>query len=443
MARIRLPILKLSVSEQVYSCHGCGNCCRDFTVQVRAEDLEKLNKQNWEGILGFPPVVQFRGETYLRQREDGSCVFLMENGLCRIHAEHGYTEKPIACQVFPFHLTPEARGVRMGINFACQSVLENKGAALDTHLKDVQRMAQQLPEIEPTGREPMLTPALRASIAEVQAIESRVDAWLQRGDVSLSDRLEGVAFIAQSLAKATLANVREKRFAELLDILFSALPAELTASPVSPPSRGQMRLLRQATFARIEDPKIGRVEKRGKAGTALSQFLRSRRFASGRGTVSHIGEGWGEAIPLADVERIERARDREHARAIDDLLTRWLRATILGGRAWGAGYYNWSVVNGVQALALNIAVIGWLARLQAVGRSAGERHEPLAMSHEGAELQLTIADIRAALSRVDRTAGRAKWLGTRAELWRLRYFNADDGLRRLVRSQGVAEGDGG
>ena len=44
MASVALPILTLAVKQQQYSCHGCGNCCRDFTVQVRGSDLEKLNR---------------------------------------------------------------------------------------------------------------------------------------------------------------------------------------------------------------------------------------------------------------------------------------------------------------------------------------------------------------------------------------------------------------
>ena len=36
---VSLPILMLPVATQRYSCHGCGNCCRDFTVQLRDADL--------------------------------------------------------------------------------------------------------------------------------------------------------------------------------------------------------------------------------------------------------------------------------------------------------------------------------------------------------------------------------------------------------------------
>jgi len=66
---------------------------------------------------------------------------------------------------------------------------------------------------------------------------------------------------------------------------------------------------------------------------------------------------------------------------------------------------------------LNLACIGWLARVHAAGRSAGVP---------------SLADVRVAVGRVDRMAGRAPWLGTAPERLRLRYLAMDDGLRRTL-----------
>ncbi len=446
MPRVSLHIIQPALSEQRYSCHGCGNCCRDFTVQLRAEDIAKLREQDWTEKLGFDPIIEFRGTSYLRQREDGACVFIMDNGLCRVLAEFGFEEKPIACQLFPFSLTPAEGGAVMGINYACQSVLENKGKALQAHVNDLERMAKSLPEVESLAQAPMLTAKLRASSREVQAISSRIDQWLRRSDVDLQTRIDGLAWIVTSLSIATLENVREKRFGELLDTLFGALPGELDHLPVEPPTIGQRRMLRQAAFARVEDPKIGRVERTGRFRTSFGQLLRSRRFASGKGIAPPIGFGWAEKIALRRVETIDPARDVEQVSMIDDLITRWLRATVLGGRAWGAGYYGWPRVGGLRAMMVNVAVVSWLARLHAAGRlplapgSAGglPRDSGTSQSNPpaepGANGGITIEDIRAALSRVDRASGRAKGLGSTAEQWRMKYLYHDDGMRRLINS---------
>jgi lysine-N-methylase len=414
-------ILALPVVEQRYSCHGCGNCCRDFTVQLREGDLAKLREQDWERRIGGPVAIAFRGVEYLRQREDGSCMFLMDDGRCRIHVEFGFEAKPIACQLFPFHLTPTSRGTLMGLNFACQSVLENKGAGLPSHSRELMRMASALPELAPDeGRAfaaPMLTDSLRASAAEVEAIASRLDRWLRREEASLGVRVDGLAWIVSSLAQAKLANVRDERFVDLFDALVGALPEELPHHPLESPTSGQRTMLRRAVFARIEDPKLTSAVKRGRWRTALAQLARQRRFARGRGEAPLIAHDWPNGAQLEAVESIAAANDANRAAGIDDLVTRFLRASILGGRCWGAGYYGWPIVRGLQALLLSLACVGWLARLHAAGR----RREAIDLSA-----------VRAAIGRVDRTAGRAPWLGSAGERLRLTYLQRDDGLRRLI-----------
>lgn len=421
MPSVSLPILTLAVREQRYSCHGCGNCCRDFTVQLRPEDLEKLRKQEWESKLGGPVTIEFRGVTFLRQREDGACVFLMENGLCRVHAEHGFTAKPIACQLFPFHLLPASggggRGVEMGLNFACQSVLDNKGAELKSHQAELMRMAGELAELHAPARPPLLTDRLAASASEARSLADAIDRWLRDDEHPLAVRLDGLAWVASSLAAAKLENVRDRRFADLLDVLFGALPDELEHHPIDRPTSRQMKMLRQAVFARTEDPKLWKIARQGRLRTTLSQLARSRRLKSGRGKAPSIGVGWPSDVDLAGVESIAPASG-EDAAVIDDLMTRWLRATVLGGRAWGAGYYGWSMTSGLQATLLNAACAGWLARLHAKGRGSQA---------------IDLADVKAAIGRIDRTSGRAKWLGSKAERLRLAFLGMDDGLRRLLR----------
>jgi lysine-N-methylase len=427
MPRIALPILNLAVREQRYSCHGCGNCCRDFTVQLRDADIEKLREQDWDAKLGEPVTIEFRGTTFLRQREDGACIFLMDDGRCRIHHEFGFEAKPIACQLFPFHLMPASGGqsVAMGINFACQSVLENKGAELPSHAGELRRMMDSLPEVSQPSQSPMLNGSLRASSSEAQALVSAIDQWLRRSDLNLNVRLDGLGWAAASLGKARLESVRERRFADLLSVLFSALPEELAHYPLDPATPKQRAMLRRAAFTRTEDPKLNRIKAEGRLRLTLRQLSRQRQFASWRGMVPAIGAGWPAQIRVPQVETVQPAQDPNEIAAIDDLMTRYLRASVLGGRCWGAGYYGWPMIDGLKAMLLNVAVIGWLARLHAAG--------------SGREM-LDITDVRAALGRVDRTSGRAPWLGSAGEKLRLKYLNLDDGLRRLVWEFRIAPG---
>ncbi len=416
-ARVSLRILDLP--EQRYSCHGCGDCCRDFSVQLREDDLARLEEQGWERELGEPITVEFRGRRYLRQRPDGACLFLQDDGLCRIHARHGLHEKPLACRVFPFNLAPDARGPQAGLNYACRSVRANRGATLASHDDDLNRTLRALPEMTRPAS-PRLAGELRADASEVDGVAFGVDRWIARDDVPLAVRLDGFAWLAQSLGSASFEDVRGTRVRELVDLLVSALPDELDHLPVDAPGRGQLRQLRQAVFARIEDPRFTDDESRPRLSARLDQWRRSARFARGRGRLPGLARGWASPATFATIDALPSiAPDSE----IDDLVARWIRGTLRGGRAWGAGYYGWSVVHGLQALALDVACVGWLARAHAAG-----------LGREA----IDVDSVGEAIGRVDRARGRAVWLGTAAERLRLRYFAADDGLRRLVRSQWAA-----
>jgi len=415
---IALPLVVLPVPGQRYSCHGCGNCCRDFTVQLRPADLQKLHAQGWEEKLGMPVTAEFRGVTYLRQREDGACVFLMEDGLCRIHKDYGFAEKPIACQMFPFVPVPDDRRTRVGISFACQSVRENKGAELRTHTSEIDRMTRAVPETRLATYTAMLADAMGAKDGELDTLAHAVDTHLSRGDLTFRDRFDGLAWVAASLGRAKLAEVRATRFRELVALLFSALPGELEHMPLEPVLAKQERLLRQAVYARLEDVQVNKAKAKGRWRTVLAQLFASRAFTRGKGRVPNVARGLLGDVTFDAIRAVPILGESPDRDAIEDLLVRYARGTIVGGRAWGAGYYGWPAVRGLQALVLNIACTAWLAR--ALAASRGHDH-------------VTIDDARDALGRVDRHAGRAPWLGSVGERLRLEYFRLDDGLRRITR----------
>lgn len=414
MSSHSLPILVPALAAQRYSCHACGNCCRDFTVQLREDDLRKLREQKWEERLGEPVTVEFRGVTFLRQREDGACIFWQSDGRCRIHGEFGLEAKPIACQLFPFSFAPREDGVQIGLNFACQSVLENKGAGLASHSTDLRRMLASVPEAAREGKPPLLSGRLRAEPREAAALTAVLDGWLARRDLDLATRLDGFAWLVQSLATARFEQVRGERFIELIATLVSVLPDELDLVPFAAPGRRAQRLIRQAAFARIEDLRVGEAVENGRFMSVISQLLRSRRFARGRGVVPIRVEGWPKEIRFRDVAATRFSEDAKESEAIDELLTRWLRMTILGGRAWGAGCYGFPIPDGLQALLVNLLAVGWLSRAHAAGTGRTE---------------VTLLDVRAALGRVDRHAGRAPWLGSSGERLRMRYFQTTEAWR--------------
>ncbi len=437
---MRLPIYVPKLQGQKYSCHGCGSCCRDFTVQLTDTDLQKLNEQGWKERLGQEYVVQFRGHSWLKQTDDGACVFLGDNGLCKVHAEFGLEAKPLACQFFPFMLSPNVRDTHVGISFACGSVVASKGADLESHRGDVRRMSELLPASAPMPVQ--LQGKLIASESEVATIETALDGWLRKKNISPAVRYQGLAWLITSLLQANLGNVRGEKLRQLASTLSDAVEQELPLLDWPEPSPRAWKLLRQAVFTRIEDPKIGDLLKRGKVASVLGQWARSRKWAVGKG-ISPKTAGF-RSVDFASFEStfgvfdtsttsigdstslsIEAAKNtltdsQSHdAEAMDDLLQRWIRATILGGRAWGSGLYGLPIDQGLGLIMVNLLTALWLARFHAAGR--GAQH-------------VSLLDLQVAVGRVDRTSGRAVWLATAGERLRVKWLSHSDSLRLLARA---------
>ncbi|MSR28553.1 MAG: YkgJ family cysteine cluster protein [Phycisphaerales bacterium] len=418
---VALPVISLSTPGQRYSCHGCGNCCRDFTVQLRQEDRDRLERQGWRARLGTDPVVVFRGSHYLRQREDGSCVFLAQDGRCQVHAEFGFDEKPVACRLFPFMLSPTGSLVRMGVSFACQSVVENKGALVNTQVGEAQRVARGVPEALASAPPAPIARGVPSQRGEVEALERGMVEWIAR-PLPLSIRLDGLAWMASTLAAARLRLVRGERFVELVGTLCGALQGELPHHPIGVAQDRQKRMLRSAIFARVEDPKLVAGKSSARWRVTLSQVWRNGVWTRGRShtLVPFVADGWGARASFAEIEAIGRVSDSPEYPACDELVTRWIRCSLEGGRIWGSGYYGWSAVSGLGAHCLSIACTGWLARLHAAQRGA---HTP------------ELVDLQAAIRRIDRAAGRAPWLSGISERGRIAYLSRLDGLRRVIAAQ--------
>src|SRR5208282_2149874 len=99
-----LPIRHLPVIQN-WDCHVCGNCCKEYVVTITDEERQRIEAQGWDGdpeLGGMPPVIKsgpwWSRQYRLNHREDGSCVFLTEDGRCRIHAKYGFETKPLACR---------------------------------------------------------------------------------------------------------------------------------------------------------------------------------------------------------------------------------------------------------------------------------------------------------------------------------------------------------
>lgn len=71
---------------------GCVKCCLNTDMVLTESDVERLTKEGYAREY----YAEYR-DGYLRLKNiDGRCVFLRENGTCRI-----YRIRPISCRLYP------------------------------------------------------------------------------------------------------------------------------------------------------------------------------------------------------------------------------------------------------------------------------------------------------------------------------------------------------
>lgn len=421
-----LPVLMPNVAQQRWACHSCGLCCRSLVGHLFPEEVARLDAQQWSAELGTAPYVRLGRGYVLNKRPDESCVFLDDKNLCKIHAKFGEAAKPLACRIFPFSVRPVSRGWQASFRFDCPSAVASQGKPISQYGTWLRELVSNMDHSAPNGEDfAELQAGLPANSAEIAALEDRLLRWIQDDEATLNDCVVGLGWLAAMLAQARLANVRGPRFVDLLDILFDNLRMEIR-EPLDPPSPRQLGLFRQLVFAHAEH--VTHAEATGRTFTRLrrrwTQLRMARRFLKGESLIPRLpGLDPGLGVPSIDTPMTFQVPDlvapsAESTAETHDLIRRYLTARLNGRTCYGEGYYGWPIPAGLGALALSLAVAGWIARYQ-----AAQRRSPM----------FTFADLGQALGIVDRAATRLPSLGKTAERIRVAYLCRDHGVARLLR----------
>ena len=86
-----------------YDCVSCGaRCCRGFGYRMGRPEEVSTQLERRPSLRLFLEPVGGDGVASMRNLAPG-CFFLSEDGLCGIHAAHGYAAKPETCRLFPFN----------------------------------------------------------------------------------------------------------------------------------------------------------------------------------------------------------------------------------------------------------------------------------------------------------------------------------------------------
>jgi lysine-N-methylase len=369
-----LPVRHLPVVQN-WDCHVCGTCCKEYLVTLTEEERRQIEAQGWDKDeeIGDLPILKKTGPWWARRyhlthRGDGSCIFLTEQGRCRIHERFGYAAKPLPCRLFPFLLVPAGDHWRVGVRFACPSAAANKGRSVTEHEESLRKFAAELAQREGVDLQPgdcvLPAPALqgrqRTDWPDLLRFMHALLTILRNPQDRMERRLRKCTALANLCREARFEEVRGGRLAEFLKITVDSLENEVPADPATLPPPGWLgRLLfRQAVavFTRKDHGPDCGVARQGRVALLLAAW----RFAVGNGAVPRLHN----RLPETTFAQIETAAGPLPADA-EDVLERYFTIKVESMQFCGPTNFRLPFWEGLEMLLLMGAVIFWVARAMA------------------------------------------------------------------------------
>lgn len=403
---------------QKYDCNGCSNCCRGrFGINLSQQDYERLLSQNWTcSELGIPEhslVETKAGQHRLAHRPDGACVFLQDDGLCRIHAKLGEPAKPLGCRMYPFRLIPAGDEVRADMRFDCPPVARNEGRPVSGHAADLRGL---LKIVAPDGTRIAPPPYFGSVTLPWKALARITDAFERLlGDVSLDLTRRVIACVNMSalLRDRRVALLEEPKLGDYLDALVGDMQEAALADPLS---RREPQALERTALRHLAGV-YGRIVLVSQRPRPLRLLATSLRMIGGSGALPPLRD----ELALATFEDIERPLGTPSGECASPI-ERHLLMHLTSMGFFGRGFYGRSYLDGLGALLITYPLTCWFARaiaasegMETLTKDACER-AIMIVDHQHANAPLLDSFAVRALSRYlsERAALRslAIWYGT-------------------------------
>ncbi len=366
-----IPVRHLPVVQN-WDCHVCGSCCKEYVVTITEEERRRIESQGWDKDteIGDLPIFRKSGPWWARRyhinhRSDGSCVFLSEQGRCRIHEKFGYDAKPLPCRLFPFLLVPAGDHWRVGMRFACPSAAANKGRPLTGHEDALRRFAAELAhregiELQPHDANlapPPLGAGQRVEWEDLFRFVKVMATLLRNRHDRIERRLRKCLALVNLCRQARFHEISGGRLSEFLSIVTSGLDAEAPVDPASlcPPNWVGRILFRQAValFSRKDHGPDSGIARQGRAALLVAAW----RFAVGRGAVPRLHA----KLPETTFEKIEMPLGPLPEEA-EEVLERYYTVKLESLQFCGSTNFHSSFWEGFEMLALTYPVIMWVTR---------------------------------------------------------------------------------
>jgi lysine-N-methylase len=363
-----LPLKPLPTVER-WDCHQCGVCCRGSVVPLSDEDLARLAAQKWEEHPDYQGTKVTTRESWgsrdyrLAHRDDGSCVFLLPDGLCRIHKELGFDAKPLICRMFPLQVVPRDGVAMLTIRRACPSAAADRGRPVAEQLDFAKKLARERGLTDQKVEPPPIKPGESRAWPATRKVLSAIQRLTADERFPPVRRLAHMLVFCRLLDRAKTKPLDDAKLGELVDVLEAAVPDEVgdLFSTRRPPQAAAAVLFRQiaAEYVRLHPRYHVRPSWSTRLGLAWAAF----KMIRGRGALPRLHP----QFPAATFEQLEAPLGRMDA----GLYLPFARLVETSAESWSyalAGRSGWSIVESAAQLAITYPVGLWLLRWASAGR---------------------------------------------------------------------------
>jgi|GEM_PF-2211960 len=186
--------------EQRFTCSRCGACCN--TMEAAVTETEKVRLEQFR----FNPAIDLNHAFLphaaklwkIAKTAAGRCVFLNDDGWCRIHLEGGVELKPLACRLYPFVLYRWQDGqVSVDGRYYCPSVGPAAGGELLTHYESQFRELNERLRLTGSALTVAYSRDNPASLEAVRQVHRAFRQILEHGGMPLGLRLYSAARILE------------------------------------------------------------------------------------------------------------------------------------------------------------------------------------------------------------------------------------------------------
>lgn len=364
--KINLPVL------QNWDCHVCGTCCKEYLVRLSDDEVQKIKSQNWDinkdlgGYQPFRNTGLFKNKINLNHRSDGSCVFLGENNLCKIHGKFGSDAKPLPCQVFPYVLIPTGNEWSVGVRYACPSAAKNLGTSVLKQRESIADFKDKLVEREKftitlaeNKVKPMLSNSQETSWEIIFAIRNKLSDMLRQGKFNISHSLRCFIALSNELKSTNMSKLNITQVTEFLDIFEKVTISDVPVDSFSVPSPNWVGrvIFRQisALFTRKDHGPNRGIANKGR----IALLKAAIQFAKGSGKVPKLN-AWISETTFEDIESRRGELDEES----NELLKRYYFVKIESLQFFGASNFGIPFWEGLNILMLTYPIIIWASLAQ-------------------------------------------------------------------------------